>query len=78
MKFLVDAHLPKALSVYLNNYGHESIHTLDLLEGNATSDNDICKIAISQSRTVITKDSDFVDSYMLKNEPDRLCVCRKY
>jgi predicted nuclease of predicted toxin-antitoxin system len=38
MKFLVDAQLPVRLARFLQNAGHDAIHTLDLPEHNATPD----------------------------------------
>jgi len=38
MKFIVDAHLSKKLSLFLNEKGFDSIHTLDLPNKNSTSD----------------------------------------
>ncbi|MBI3650965.1 MAG: DUF5615 family PIN-like protein [Acidobacteria bacterium] len=34
MKFLVDAQLPRRLANKLREFGHESLHTLDLPNGN--------------------------------------------
>jgi hypothetical protein len=41
MKFIVDAHLPKKLSYFLQEKGYDSIHTLDLPNRNASSDLEI-------------------------------------
>ena len=38
MKFLVDAQLPKRLAEWLNEAGHDTLHTLDLPRGNRTPD----------------------------------------
>lgn len=72
MKFLVDAQLPRRLSVKLNEWGHEAIHTLDLPGKNFTSDKEIIEISLSQSRVVITKDADFYNSFLQKSEPYKL------
>lgn len=37
-----------------------------------TTDSEIRRLAKLQSRIVITKDNDFWESYMLKNEPEHL------
>ena len=76
MKFIVDAQLPKALSELLNYRGYDSLHTLDLENRNATSDKVITKLALEQSRIVITKDSDFIESFLLKSEPRKLIIVR--
>lgn len=74
MKFLVDAHLPRHLSFLLKHHGYDSIHTLDLTSGNRTSDNQINDISIEEQRVVITKDADFVDSFLLTNKPYKLLL----
>ena len=76
MKFIVDAQLPKSLSDLLNYRGYNSLHTLDLPNQNATSDKEITEIAIQQQRIVITKDSDFLESFLLNSKPDKLIVVR--
>lgn len=48
MKFLVDAQLPKSLSLLLIKFGFNCIHTLDLPEKNLTQDNFLLKIAKQQ------------------------------
>ncbi len=74
MKFIVDAHLPKKLAEFLTKQGFDSVHTLDLPEGNASSDSYINQVASKENRIVITKDSDFVDSRLRKGEPRRLVL----
>ncbi len=69
MKFLVDAQLPKRLVLRLREAGHDAVHTLDLPSGNRTSDAEIKAISIEKQRVVITKDSDFVDSFLLQKLP---------
>lgn len=65
MKFLIDAQLPRRLARRLRAAGHDAIHTLDLPAGNRTTDAEICRIADSDGRAVVTKDADFVSSFML-------------
>ncbi len=72
MKFLVDAHLPKSLAHLLVSLGHDAIHTLDLPLKNATGDSYINQISILQQRVVISKDSDFFDTFNAKKEPHKL------
>jgi len=76
VKFIVDAQLPKALSDLLNFRGLDSIHTLELPNKNSTSDKAISEIAISQNRIVITKDNDFLESFLLNSKPDKLIIVR--
>lgn len=76
MKFIVDAQLPKALSDFLNEKGLDSIHTLDFPEKNKTTDSQISKIANKEDRIVISKDIDFLESFLIKKEPRRLIIVR--
>ncbi|CAN5253082.1 hypothetical protein BH20BAC1_BH20BAC1_17620 [soil metagenome] len=68
MKFLLDAQLPPSLKQLFINKGYDCIHTLDLELGNDTPDKTINKISVEEKRILITKDSDFFDSF-IKNEP---------
>jgi len=74
MKFLVDAQLPKKLALRLREAGHDAIHTLDLANANRTSDAEINAISIAEQRVVITKDSDFVDSFLVQKKPWKLLL----
>jgi predicted nuclease of predicted toxin-antitoxin system len=74
MKFLVDAQLPRRLVLRLREAGFDAIHTLDLEEGNRTSDAKINAISIAQERAVVTKDADFVDSFVLHQRPWKLLL----
>ncbi len=72
MKFIVDAQLPKALARWLTSQGHDAIHTLDLPDKNATDDDEVNRISLTQKRILISKDSDFFDKYFRKLEPHKL------
>jgi predicted nuclease of predicted toxin-antitoxin system len=72
MKFIVDAHLPRALVQLLNDRGHDAIHTRDLPTGNATKDDEINTISVTEERIVVSKDGDFYNSYTAKKEPFKL------
>lgn len=72
MKFIVDAQLPRILSNFLNESGFDSIHTLDLPKRNATSDTEINLLSIKENRIVISKDTDFYNSFLAKLEPYKL------
>jgi predicted nuclease of predicted toxin-antitoxin system len=74
MKFLVDAQLPRRLARWLHDAGYDTVHTLDLASGNRTSDAEINALSISEQRVVITKDSDFVDSFVLRSQPWKLLL----
>lgn len=74
MNFLVDAQLPRYLVSLLTEEGHDAIHTLDLPEGNRTSDKRINEISESERRVVITKDADFVNSFLISKKPYKLLL----
>jgi predicted nuclease of predicted toxin-antitoxin system len=48
------------LAILLRQRGHNVLHTLDLPDGNRTSDERICDRSESDDRVVISKDGDFV------------------
>ena len=74
MKFIVDAQLPRQLSLLLQNRGFDAIHTLDLALGNRTQDEELNRLSVVQKRILVTKDVDFVSSFLLKGEPHKLLL----
>ncbi len=74
MKFLVDAQLPLRLARVLQSADCDTIHTKDLPRRNATPDSEINLLSIQESRIVITKDRDFLDSFMIKQQPYKLLI----
>ena len=74
MKFLVDAQLPRRLAHRLRHAGHDALHTLDQPNGNRTTDAEINELSQHGSRVVITKDTDFVDSFLLFQRPYKLLL----
>lgn len=74
MNFLVDAQLPRRLARCLRDLGHDVVHTLDLPFKNRTPDSEIEEISLRESRVVITKDGDFVDSFILRGKPYKLLL----
>jgi predicted nuclease of predicted toxin-antitoxin system len=74
MKFLVDAQLPRRLVRRLREAGHEALHTLDLPLGNRTTDVDINELSARERYAVVTKDSDFVNSFLLSRRPYKLLL----
>ncbi len=74
MKFLVDAQLPIRLARLLQEAGYDTIHTRELPLQNATPDSIINSLSIQQERVVITKDSDFVDSFLIQQQPYKLLL----
>ncbi len=76
MKFLVDAQLPRSLALLIIELGYDAIHTLDLPNRNTTQDSEIAKLANSEDRVVISKDSDFLESFLIKSEPRKLILVK--
>src|SRR5277367_3413507 len=74
MKFIVDAQLPRRLARELVVAGHDAVHTLDLPAGNQTQDKEIITLAIRENRIVVTKDNDFVTSFLLQGTPPKLLL----
>lgn len=74
MKFLIDAQLPRRLVRQLREQGIDAIHTFDLPSGNRTSDADVCAVAESEERIVVTKDADFVHSFILYQRPPQFLL----
>src|SRR5215216_4519559 len=74
MKFLVDAHLPRLLVNRLQELGFEAIHTLNMSMGNRTPDTLINELSVRERYIVITKDADFVNSFLLNHKPYKLLL----
>lgn len=74
MNFLVDAQLPRTLAIRLREVGHDAVHTLELPDGNRTTDDEINRLSLVESRAIITKDSDFVNSFLLGDRPWKLLL----
>ena len=76
MKFLIDAQLPKSLSDFLKLEGYDSVHTIELPKANDTQDNEILKICLEEKRVIISKDSDFLESFLLNKSPEKLILVK--
>jgi len=74
MRFLVDAQLPRRFCGWLAEAGHEAVHTLELPHRNQTTDNEILDLAEREQRIVVTKDDDFVQSFLITGRPARLLL----
>jgi predicted nuclease of predicted toxin-antitoxin system len=72
MKFLVDAQLPMKLAAMLTYRGYDVVHTSQLPHGNATTDGEINRITCMQQRILITKDRDFIESFIVQKKPYKL------
>jgi predicted nuclease of predicted toxin-antitoxin system len=74
MKWIVDAQLPLKLARFLRDRGYDTLHTRDLPMGNKTPDAYISNLSVQEQRIVITKDSDFVESFLLNKIPYKLLL----
>jgi predicted nuclease of predicted toxin-antitoxin system len=74
MKFVVDAQLPRRIALWLSEQGHDALHTLDLPDENRTTDAEIIALAARDGRVVVTKDADFIESFILHHQPEKLLV----
>ena len=74
MKFLIDAQLPRRMAVWLGSAGCDAVHTLDLPDGNRTTDERLIEFADREQRTVVSKDADFVNSHLLHARPAKLLL----
>jgi predicted nuclease of predicted toxin-antitoxin system len=74
MNFLVDAQLPRRMTAWLTAAGCDAVHTLDLPNGNRTTDEQINDVADREQRVVVTKDADYVDGHVLRGRPAKLLL----
>ncbi len=74
MNFMVDAQLPRRLANRLREAGHDARHTLDLPRRNRTTDVEIIEIAARERRVVVTKDADFVNTFLVAGQPSKLLL----
>ena len=76
MNFLVDAQLPPALARWIASQGHQAAHVVELgLQ--AADDGPIWEHARLHQSIIISKDEDFVDRWLLSQEPVPLLWIRK-
>lgn len=76
MKFICDVHIPVRLYKFLVTQGHESNHVNQLLYGSSTPDSAISHYADQNDCIVVTKDTDFRNTYFLRKTPHKLIrVC---
>lgn len=75
LRVLVDAQLPKRLARWLaQEAGLDGLHTLDLPAANHTPDGYISELSVRENRVVITKDADFVNTFLLHGRPYKLLL----
>ena len=71
MKFLCDVHISYKIVKHLINLGFDAIHVNDILNKSETKDSAICEYQDINDYVVITKDSDFRNSFLVKQTPKK-------
>jgi predicted nuclease of predicted toxin-antitoxin system len=76
LNFLVDAQLPPQLGRWIASRGHEATHVFDagLL---AATDAAVWQHAIDQQAIIVSKDEDFVDRWLVSDNPVTVIWVRK-
>ena len=74
IKFIVDAQLPYRLAILLREKGFDVKHTDDLPNKELTIDSEIRTLEKIENRSVITKDNDFFESYIINKSPSGLLL----
>ena len=74
MKFLVNAQLPRWLAFWLQQRGHDVIHTFHLTQQNRTPDPFLLALSNQDARVLITKDTDFEITHELGQGPPKLLL----
>lgn len=72
MKFLCDVHIPFKLVKFIESKGFECVHVNFILDKWHTKDEDIIKYVDANNYILISKDSDFKNSYFIKKSPKKL------
>lgn len=57
-----------------SSFDIDAKHTLELPKQNATPDQEIIDTADHEDRIIISKDSDFLDNYILQGQPKKLLI----
>ena len=76
MNFLVDAQLPPALARWIASQAYQAAHVFDL-GFHAADDPVIWERAQTEQAVIISKDEDFVDRWLLSDQPVPLVWIRK-
>ncbi|MEM6396081.1 MAG: DUF5615 family PIN-like protein [Bacteroidota bacterium] len=76
MRFFIDAQLPYRLCSVFENAGHTAQHARDLPKGYETTDNEILEL-LDFDIVVVSKDSDFYHSALIRSLPRKLVYLRK-
>ena len=74
MKFIVDENLPPALAEILRTHSLNAVHVNEMKtrKKQRVIDDQLRRLAIQKSYVIITKDDDFVKSYVSRKVPEKL------
>ncbi len=72
MDFICEAHISYKLRNFLIQIEHKATHINEVLNGSATSEIYICAYSDKNNLILITKDSDFIDLYHVRESPKKL------
>ena len=72
MKFICDVHISFKLVKHLNSLGFQTFHVNELVKKWYTTDNEISSYADTHDLILITKDSDFKNSFLVRQTPRKL------
>ncbi len=72
MRFIVDEQLPQSLADWISENGHEAVRIAVLEDGTQVTDTEIAKKSMTEKSVVISKDSDFLQRFLIKKEPYKL------
>ena len=73
-KFIIDTQLPTKLAKFLRDKGFPTVHTTYYPNGHLLDDAAIVEMAIRENRIIITKDSDFLDNFLLNGVPPKVLM----
>ena len=72
MRFLCDVHISYKIKKFLKNKDHYCIHINEILSQDRTIDHDIAAYCNEKDLILITKDEDFLDTYLIEHLPRKL------
>lgn len=72
MRFICDVHISYKIVRHLNSLGYETIHVNEILDKWFTKDKEISSYTDSNDLILITKDSDFKNSFVINQTPRKL------
>src|SRR5262245_2341224 len=74
MNFLIDANLPRRLVDPFRERSHQSLHTIELPDGNVSVDTALLDYSDEHNCVITTKDADFSVTFWLKSRPNKLLL----